>query len=618
MLDHSYSSTNNENIDYILSDPGTYFIRVWGDESHSIYDLKWEELPYLWDDNYEQNDWRLDAYVIAENQWLSNIDGLGKQSDDDWYDCRIITPDLVLDIDCTFTHADGNIDIALYDDMGNLLVESTSTTNNEHIDYEIDHLHTYKADRFYIKVYGDDNMNDYNLHWNGVPPNDDNYEENDEFNNVFDLSSYEDTWLTEIDGEGITLDEDWYRIYVDPSKRGLLVNCTFEDDYGNINLAIYDDSETLIIQNASTTDNEYINYVLPSGGSYYIKIYGEIVIFPDTVYPNRYDLKWNTFIPIGDDPEITNAPDDMIVESGYTGVSLSWTATDEDPDTYTIELQGAGSVSGPNAWSSGVAITYDIPDDLAVGEYFYIVNFTDDYDNFATDIVKLTVQDTGVPVITSFPSDIVVGLGYTGASISWTATDPNPNTYEIELQSSGVVAGPTMWSSGAAITYNVPDGFGLGEYFYTVNFTDDYEHFITDTIKFTVQDTDNPIITSAPSDFEIESDYTGASISWTATDSNPNTYTIELQGSGIVVDPTMWSSGVAITYNVPDGLAAGDYFYTVNFTDDDGNFVIDTVKITVKEEPPVADDPQIPFGNWYLIFLGIGITALVLIQKRRK
>ena len=35
------------------------------------------------------------------------------------------------------------------------------------------------------------------------------------------------------------------------------------------------------------------------------------------------------------------------MEYGYTGQSLSWTATDANPDTYTIELQGSGIVAGP-------------------------------------------------------------------------------------------------------------------------------------------------------------------------------------------------------------------------------------------------------------------------------
>jgi hypothetical protein len=211
-----------------------------------------------------------------------------------------------------------------------------------------------------------------------------------------------------------------------------------------------------------------------------------------------------------------------------------------------------------------------------------------------------------------------VESGYTGQILSWTATDLNPNTYTIELEGSGIVSGPTAWTSGVAITYNIPNGFAVGVYVYTVNFTDDYGNLITDSVTFTVGDTTNPVIIARTVNFTVEAGYTGQFILWQAYDANPNTYEIELQGSGFVAGPTMWFNGVAITYNVPDGLAAGDYFYTVTFIDDTGNFVKDTVKFTVKEDIPVADDPQIPFGNWYLIFLGISITALVLIQKRRK
>jgi hypothetical protein len=363
------------------------------------------------------------------------------------------------------------------------------------------------------------------------------------------------------------------------------------------------------------TSGNAINYNIPDGfgvGSY---IY--TITFTDD-YDNFITDSVTFTVDDTTNPTITNAPSDLTVEFGYTGQSISWTATDANPDTYTIELQGTGIVAGPTPWTSGNAINYNIPNGFGVGAYIYTVTFTDDYDHFITDSVTFTVDDTTNPTITNAPSDLTADLGYTGQSISWTATDPNPNTYTIELQGTGIVGGPAVWVSGVEITYNIPNGFTLGVYIYTVNFTDDYGNFITDSVTFTVGDTTNPTITNAPSDFEIELDYTGVSISWTATDANPNTYTIELQGSGIVAGPTIWSSGVAITYNVPDGLATGDYFYIVTFTDDNGNFVIDTIKITVKEELPVAVNPPIPFGNWYLIFLGISITALVFIQKRRK
>jgi len=327
----------------------------------------------------------------------------------------------------------------------------------------------------------------------------------------------------------------------------------------------------------------------------------------------RYDLT---------DPIITNAPSDFTVDYGYTGVSISWTATDPHPHTYTIELQGSGIVAGPSPWLSGIEITYNVPDGLAIGEYIYTVNFTDDYGNFVTDIVIMTVRETEDPIITNAPSDFTVDYGYTGVSISWTATDANPNTYTLDLQGVGIVAGPSPWLSGIEITYNIPDGLATGVYIYTVNFTDDYGNFVTDIVIMTVEDTTDPILTDTPSDFTVDYGYTGINISWTATDPLPHTYTIELQGSGIVADPTAWSSGVAITYNVPDGLAVGDYIYTVNFTDQYGNSVIHTVTLTVRDVSTGGD--AIPLGLIIIISstigggVVIGIAIVLLIRRRRK
>ncbi|MHA1375254.1 MAG: LVIVD repeat-containing protein [Promethearchaeota archaeon] len=319
-----------------------------------------------------------------------------------------------------------------------------------------------------------------------------------------------------------------------------------------------------------------------------------------------------------ENPVIIFTPADKIVGLGYSGVNFQWTATDENPYNYTIELQGSGTVTGPTSWSSGIPIVYNVPEGFSIGEYFYTINFTDDYGYFIIETVKLTIQDIEDPIITDAPSDIAVELGYTGVNLQWNATDDNPNTYTIELQGFGIVAGPTAWFSGVAVNYGIPNGFPLGEYYYIINYTDDYKNFIIDTIKFTVGDSVNPVITDAPEDYSCFSGYTDISLFWIATDAHPATYTVALQGSGIVAGPTSWTSGNNVSYTIPEGLSVGEHFFTINFTDLAGNFVIDTVKITVKEDTPVVDDPQIPFGNWYLIFLGISIIALVLIQKRKR
>ncbi|MFX1497671.1 MAG: SBBP repeat-containing protein [Promethearchaeota archaeon] len=136
-----------------------------------------------------------------------------------------------------------------------------------------------------------------------------------------------------------------------------------------------------------------------------------------------------------------------------------------------------------------------------------------------------------------------------------------------------------------------------------------------------LKDTTDPIFTDTPSDFTVDYGYTGISISWTATDLTPRAYTIELQGFGIVVPPTTWLSGVVITYNVPNGLSAGTYLYTINITDGCGNSNDHTVVMTVKEEIPSG---VIPFELILIVstVIGggavIGIAVALFMRRRRK
>ena len=126
-------------------------------------------------------------------------------------------------------------------------------------------------------------------------------------------------------------------------------------------------------------------------------------------------------------------------------------------------------------------------------------------------------------------------------------------------------------------------------------------------------DMEDPIISTAPSDLTVEFGYTGQSLSWMATDVNPDTYLIEIQGSGIVAGPTAWTSGVSIIYNIPDGFAVGVYVYRVNFIDDYGNSKTDSITFTVGEKPGGA----IPIGNYFLIFIGFSVIGLIFAKKRQ-
>ncbi|KKM25074.1 hypothetical protein LCGC14_1598660 [marine sediment metagenome] len=140
---------------------------------------------------------------------------------------------------------------------------------------------------------------------------------------------------------------------------------------------------------------------------------------------------------------------------------------------------------------------------------------------------------------------------------------------------------------------------------------------------------DDPVITVAPIDATVANNYTGESLSWTATDLNPDTYTISLNGTEIV-SATMWTDGTPVVYNIPDALAAGTHTYVIEFADKLGNSASDTVLFTVdaapvgeeEEEEEEEEDgtPAIP-GFEPVIIIGTGAIAtlgLIYMIKKRK
>lgn len=374
----------------------------------------------------------------------------------------------------------------------------------------------------------------------------------------------------------------------------------------------------IVVSSTRWNSSESVLYNIPPG--FGVREYVYTINFTDEF--NNFALSSVTFtVEDTTDPIITIAPSDFSRNLGYSGVNISWTATDINQYNYTISLQGNGTVVNSTAWTSGVAITYNITDGLGYGIYIFTVNFTDVYNNSVTDSVSFTVGDSLDPVIISSTNNFTVEFGYTGQTLSWNVTDVNPFNYTISLQGNGTVVNSTAWVSGTLVTYNIPDGLALGNYVYVINFTDTVLQSVSDTVMFTVEDTTNPVITIAPSDFSAPFDYTGQTLTWTATDSNPGTYTVELQGTGIVVTSTAWTSGNSVVYAIPDGLTPGVYLYSITFIDTEGNSDSDLVSVTIEAQPttPPSDDGLLTI----LLIAGIGggaavvVTTVVVVKKKR-
>ncbi len=290
----SDSVTDDEHIDVIVPSSGTYYLIIIGENRGNAYDLWWDDFSST-DDNYEWNDAYTSAYDFSahKNVWLSTVDGTGVQFDDDWYKISIDPGYEQLIVDLTFTHIADNLDLGIYDSTGTLVTESTSSTDDEHIDYVLPSSGTY-----YIRVNGSDIGNEYDLRWNSIIP-DDNYEENDVYTSAYDLSGDEDTLLSTIDGFGVQLDDDWYEISIAEGYENVTIVLTFTQSAGNIELALYDSTGNLITSSATTTDNEYLNYVVSSSGTFFIKVYGDNA-------GNSYNLMWSSieYTPPGGTPAI--------------------------------------------------------------------------------------------------------------------------------------------------------------------------------------------------------------------------------------------------------------------------------------------------------------------------
>lgn len=224
--------TDNEQIIIDVGTAGTYYliVEIWGTPQGNSYDLKWE--VNVIDDDYEPNDSRATAYPLAESTLLSNDQGLGIEADDnDYFEISVGSAYTVLTIDCTFTDADGDIDIRLLDSNGTTLASSTSWSDDEQIVYDVGSAGTYYV---YVFTFGASQGNTYDLIWSAALPG-----------GAIDMNGF---WL-------LTLDN--------VASEGNAIACLTQDGGGNVSGLLVD---ILFTGTVTGAGNDTLNADLDSGG----------------------------------------------------------------------------------------------------------------------------------------------------------------------------------------------------------------------------------------------------------------------------------------------------------------------------------------------------------------
>ncbi|HAV12431.1 MAG TPA: hypothetical protein DCX06_02890 [Opitutae bacterium] len=290
-------------VDLSLSDAYVVFD---GLDVGGVYDFTWESIFVPeGDDIYEENDILEDAFdlIVRENDALSRVSGLAQQSDDDWYEIRAESGDAAIRARVNFTHEEGDINFALHDSAGVLLTSSESTDDNEFIAVTIPTAVT--DETYYLRVYGANAGNEYDMTWASVLNlDDDEYEENDFFEDAFVVSPVAFGRLSDINGLGIQADDDIYSLDIPAGANSLQVFLSFIDEEGDIDIAIYDENLNLQALSISVSDDELVQVSVNPAVNSRVFI---LVYFGNA--GNEYDMEWTYTFSEGDDADLDQVGD---------------------------------------------------------------------------------------------------------------------------------------------------------------------------------------------------------------------------------------------------------------------------------------------------------------------
>jgi len=325
------------------------------------------------------------------------------------------------------------------------------------------------------------------------------------------------------------------------------------------------------------------------------------------------------------------------------------------PDTDGFDLNSDSGITADETWASPgntlVNMTTDSGTFMDFGGWPYYDYFPNGTGIFIANTTEGFAEDTGYGAMYSsliwatnlFNSG---NIGYLGAEYDANMSNTiffapnNVNWTEFADECNLWLALSIWFDTGYSIKFeNITDGFMMssspGDFNQNtenINVTATYDsnglltfyemRYGNDVlVDMAYADSDYPVVTDASSDFTVDHDYTGVTINWTATDTNPDEYAI-LRNDTAVVFPIAWSSGVEIQYAVPDGLAPGTHVFKINFGDtrpNRPNVASDTVVMTVNAAPTPPAPDGIPGYEPLLVigFLTVATAGIIYITKKK-
>ena len=210
-------------------------------------------------DGFDPNEDFSSSKNIAEG-YYTNLD-VGP--DEDWYNISLNLEESI-EINISFLHSLGNIDLEFRNITNDVLATSYSLIDNESI-YFIANI----PNVYFIRVFNVTLPTNYNL----TIRIDDKYEQNDDFGSAAYIDMKYHPSL-------ICKDDDWYEIWVNNGEQ-FNVELYFSNSTGNLELELWYSSTIKLDESKSKDDNEYITWTAGSSDYYYIHVYS---LSTDNIY----------------------------------------------------------------------------------------------------------------------------------------------------------------------------------------------------------------------------------------------------------------------------------------------------------------------------------------------
>lgn len=190
-------------------------------------------------------------------------------------------------------------------------------------------------------------------------------------------------------------------------------------------------------------------------------------------------------------PSISH-PSDVTIDELDTDVSVTWTGTDNHPDSYKIFVNGTLTWSGQ--WNSSSESIVAWLDNLDVGIWNITTVLFDSSGNSASDMVLVTVTTDNTAPVLSGPEDLTISEDDTDVYINWTTEDDHPDSYAVYINGTLILSG--NWNQTGEVVSLPVSYLDAGVYNVTLVATDSYGNTAFDSVILVVTETTETSTTS--------------------------------------------------------------------------------------------------------------------------